>query len=305
MKKIIALLLVLVLTLGCFAACKKGDSDKTVVTIVVAGQFGDRSFYDQSKLGGERLAKDFADQVEVKYIECNNEGWTMQMKNAADKSNIVICVGYEFEEIEKVAPDYPDVNFIWIDNATYEPIKNLLNITYAQNEGSFLAGYIAAAMSKTGTVGAVGGADDITINDFIVGYKQGAEYYDPSIKVEINYANSWDDPAKGKDCANVLHDRGADVIFQVASKAGDGVFEAAQEGGFYAIGVDSDRNTSTTTSSSARCRKKSGSRSMTRSRNSFRATSLSSARPGSPICPTAISESATAKQAQSSKSRTT
>lgn len=241
MKKIIALLLVLVLTLGCFAACKKGDSDKTVVSIVVAGQFGDRSFYDQSKLGGERLAKDYADKIEVKYIECNNEGWTMQMKNAADKSNIVVCVGWEFEDIETVAPDYPDVSFIWIDNATSKDVANVLNITYAQNEGSFLAGYIAAAMSKTGVVGAVGGEDNITINDFIVGYKQGAEYYDAAIKVEVNYANTWDDPAKGKDCANVLHDRGADVIFQVASKAGDGVFEAAQEGGFYAIGVDSDQ----------------------------------------------------------------
>ena len=103
MKKIIALLLVLVLTLGCFAACKKGDSDKTVVSIVVAGQFGDRSFYDQSKMGGERLAKDY-ENVEVKYIECNNENWTMQMKNAADKSGIVICVGWEFEDIATVAP---------------------------------------------------------------------------------------------------------------------------------------------------------------------------------------------------------
>jgi basic membrane protein A len=240
MKKFLALMLAIVLTLGCMAACTKG-SDKTVVTIVVAGQFGDRSFYDQSKLGGERVAKDFADKVEVKYIECNNENWTMYMKNAADKSSIVICVGWEFEDIESVAPTYPDVSFIWIDNATNKDVSNVLNITYAQNEGSFLAGYIAAAMSKTGTVGAVGGEDNITINDFIVGYKQGAKYFNDATKVEVNYTGSWDDPAKGKDCAKVLHDKGADVIFQVASKAGDGVFEAAQEGGYYAIGVDSDQ----------------------------------------------------------------
>ena len=53
--------------------------------------------------------------------------------------------------------------------------------------------------------------------------------------------NDYDDPAKGKECAKALHDLGADVIFQIASKAGDGVFEAAQEGNFYAIGVDSDQ----------------------------------------------------------------
>ena len=79
----------------------------------------------------------------------------------------------------------------------------------------------------------------------IVGYKQGTEYYAAekggSVKVETNYSNDYDDPAKGKECAKALHDLGADVIFQIASKAGDGVFEAAQEGGFYAIGVDSDQ----------------------------------------------------------------
>ena len=239
MKKFLALLLALVLAFGVLSACTK-DSGKTVVSIVVAGQFGDRSFYDSSKAGGEQLANNFKD-IEVKFIECNNENWTMQMKNAADKSKIVVCVGWEFEDIATVAPEYPDVSFIWIDNATEAPVANVLNITYAQNEGSFLAGYIAAAMSQTGVVGAVGGEDNITINDFIVGYKQGAEYFNAATKVEINYANTWDDPAKGKDCAKVLHDRGADVIFQVASKAGDGVFEAAQEGGYYAIGVDSDQ----------------------------------------------------------------
>ena len=137
------------------------------------------------------------------------------------------------------------MKFIWIDNATSEPVANVLNITYAQNEGSFLAGYIAAAMSESGTVGAVGGEDSDTINDFIVGYTQGAEYYGTengkAVNVVKNYAGTYDDPAKGKECALALHDQGADVIFQIASATGDGVFEAAKENGFYAIGVDSDQ----------------------------------------------------------------
>ena len=243
MKKILALMLALILALGCTVACTGNggnSSEKTVVEIVVAGQFGDRSFYDSSKAGGDRLAKDF-DNVEVKYIECNNDNHAVQMRNAADIANIVVCVGWEFYDIEAIAPEYPNVHFIWIDNATSESIPNVLNITYAQNEGSFLAGYIAAAMTKTGVVGAVGGEDSDTINDFIVGYAQGAAQFNPAIKVEKNYTNDYDDPAKGKECAKALHDKGADVIFQIASKAGDGVFEAAQEGGFYAIGVDSDQ----------------------------------------------------------------
>ena len=167
------------------------------------------------------------------------------MQNAADTANIVVCVGWEFYNVETIALDYPDVYWIWVDNATGAPVSNVLNITYAQNEGSYLAGYIAAAMSESGVIGAVGGEDSDTINDFIVGYKQGAEYYasqnGSTISVEVNYTNDYDDPAKGKECALALNDLGADVIFQIASKAGDGVFEAAQERGFWAIGVDCDQ----------------------------------------------------------------
>ena len=154
---------------------------------------------------------------------------------------MIILVGWEFYDVETVAPEYADKRFIWIDNATSAPVSNVLNITYAQNEGSFLAGYIAAKMSESGVVGAVGGEDSGTINDFIVGYKQGALYANPDVSVEVQYSNTYDDPAVGKECALALNEKGADVVFQIASKCGDGVFEAAKEAGFYAIGVDSDQ----------------------------------------------------------------
>ena len=243
MKKLIAIVLVISLLACLFAGCGKKkpaeEGGETTLALVVAGTFGDRSFYDSSKEGVDRLAKDLG--VKVTTIECNNENHTPQMRNAADKNQIVVCVGWEFYDIETVAPDYPDVRFIWIDNATSEPIANVLNITYAQNEGSFLAGYVAAATSKSGVIGAVGGEDSDTINDFIVGSRQGAKYYNPDVRVETNYTGSYDDAALGKECAIALHDKGADVIFQIASAAGAGVFEAAKEYGFYAIGVDSDQ----------------------------------------------------------------
>lgn len=241
MKKIVSLLMVLVMMLTLFVGCKNDQTEKSdlKLALVVAGQFGDRSFYDSSKEGAERLKKDLG--IQVTTIECNNENHDAQMKNAADKADLVVCVGWEFYNIESIAPEYPDVKWIWIDNATSAPVPNVLNITYAQNEGSFLAGYIAAAMSKTGVVGAVGGENQDVINDFIVGYKQGAKAYNPDITVVTNYADSYDDPAKGKDCALALNDQKADVIFQIASAAGDGVFQAAKARGFYAIGVDSDQ----------------------------------------------------------------
>ena len=250
MKKILALALALVMILA-LAACggsgsgsDASDADGgATLALVVADSFGDRSFYDSSKAGCDRLVADKA--VTLTTIECNGENHSTQIRNAADAADIVVCVGWEFYDIETIAPEYPDVKFIWIDNATSAPVENVLNITYAQNEGSFLAGYIAAAMSKSGVVGAVGGEDADTINDFIVGYEQGAKYYADSTGTDIevihNYANTYTDPAVGKECAISLNDSGADVIFQIASATGDGVFEAAAEKGFYAIGVDSDQ----------------------------------------------------------------
>ena len=247
MKKTLAMLLavVMVLSIMLLAGCKDDTttSAELDMALVVAGNFGDRSFYDSSKEGAERLEKEFG--VKVTYIECNNDSHTTQMQNAADKADVVVLVGWEFYEVNVIAPQYPNVKFIWIDNATSEPVANLLNITYAQNEGSFLAGYLAAAVSESGVVGAVGGEDSDTINDFIVGYEQGAKYYGTekgkNIEVVKNYTNSYDDPTLGKNCAIALNEQGADVVFQIASAAGDGVFEAAREKGFYAIGVDSDQ----------------------------------------------------------------
>ena len=253
MKKLLSVLLCAVMVLSLAACGKKenaptpgpdpnGETEGLTVALVVAGKLGDRSFYDSSKEGLDRMVADLG--VTPIVIECNNENHDIQMKNAAEKANIVVCVGWEFYNVETIAPDYPEVNWIWVDNATSAPVSNVLNITYAQNEGSFLAGYIAAAVSETGVVGAVGGEDADTINDFIVGYTQGAEYYGTEngkeISVVKNYSNTYDDPAVGKDCAIALNDQGADVIFQIASACGDGVFEAAKEKGFYTSGQDVD-----------------------------------------------------------------
>ena len=242
-KRIISLLLAALMLAGLMSVPALADEEPLKVALVVADAFGDRSFYDSSKEGLDNLAADAG--IEPITIECNGENHATQIRNAADAADVVICVGWEFYDVETIAPEYPDVKFIWIDNATSEPVENVLNITYAQNEGSFLAGYIAAAMSESGVVGAVGGEDADTINDFIVGYEQGAKYYaeinDAEIEVVHNYANTYTDPAVGKECAIALNDEGADVIFQIASATGDGVFEAAEEKGFYAIGVDSDQ----------------------------------------------------------------
>lgn len=245
MKKSISFILVLALILSVFALIggkNEETKDETLsVCVVVSATFGDKSFNDSAKEGADQLVADKG--ITLKTIECKNEKIKQKLMDAAESSKVVVAVGWECYEVEEVAPEYPDTKFIWVDNVaeSVSEIPNLLCITYAQNEGSFLAGYVAAKSSETGIIGVVGGDDSVVINDFIAGYKDGARYAKKDIKVETIYAEGFENPKNGKECALTLADKGADVIFNVAGNTGNGIFEAARELGFYAIGVDSDQ----------------------------------------------------------------
>jgi len=216
-------------------------ADAPTVAIVAAGALGDRSFYDSAYGGLERLQAELG--VSGAVIECKEDAsmYEQSLISAAEAADIVVAVGWQFwEPLEMIAPELPDAKFIFVDNAL-DYIDNVFAITYAENEGSFLVGYIAATLSETGVIGAVGGEDNETINNFLVGYKQGAAHANPDVRVEITYTADYENPTKGKEHALALFDLGADIVFQVAGKTGEGVIEAAAETGNYAIGVDSDQ----------------------------------------------------------------
>lgn len=240
MKKLLSLLVALC-ALASLSIPALAEDAPPSVTIVVAGGLGDRSFYDSANGGLEDLKANLG--VEGRVIECKEDAslYEQSLISAAETSDFVVAVGWQFwEPLETIAPELPDTKFIFVDNEL-TGVDNIYSITYAENEGSFLVGYIAAKLSETGIVGAVGGEDNTTINNFMVGYQQGAAHANPDVKVEISYTADYEDPAKGKEHALALYDKGADVVFQVAGKTGEGVFEAAAETGNYAIGVDSDQ----------------------------------------------------------------
>jgi basic membrane protein A len=158
------------------------------------------------------------------------------------------------EYVQRIAPQYPDVRFIFFDDTVnYETCENncanVYSMLYKQNEGSYLAGVYAAAMTTQeldgmnpeAVIGSVGGQDIPVILDFMVGYEQGAKDTNPDIQVIRQFADSWNDPAKGKELTKAQYSQGADIVFQIAGGTGQGVFEAAAEDGKYAIGVDSDQ----------------------------------------------------------------
>ncbi|MGV8026574.1 MAG: BMP family protein [Anaerolineaceae bacterium] len=218
---------------------------------LVNGVLGDKSFFDSAERGIKRASEEFG--FEYKTIEMGTDpvAWESGLADAAANEDYDIMIMGTWQMIgylETIAGDYPDKKFMIYDTEpTIEncsnACENIYSITYKQNEGSYVAGVYAGLMTKTGIVGVVGAQDIPVINDFIVGYTQGVKSVNADYQVLLNYAGGWNDPAKGKEQALAMYQQGADYVFQVAGATGDGIFQAAQETGNYAIGVDSDQAT--------------------------------------------------------------
>ena len=254
-QKLIVFLSLIMMASMLLAACGTSepaattDDGEDVIRVVnlINGVLGDKSFFDSADRGMQRVMADFP-QVQVKTIEAGIDParWQAALEDAAanEEYDVMILGTYQMSEfLEIVAPQYPDKFFIIYDvsvDYTKADLSNVYSVTYKQNEGSYLAGVYVGLMSQTGVVGVVGGQDIPVINDFIVGYEQGARENGVT-NVIVQYAGGWNDPAKGKELALAMYQQGADFVFQVAGGTGVGVFEAAQEMGNYAIGVDSDQ----------------------------------------------------------------
>jgi len=242
MKKALFLLLCALLMAGLIIP-SAAEAGEVRVALCIANRLGDQGFFDSAYDGLERLKADYG--VIGSVVECKSDASMFQVAlvEAAETHDIVVAVGWEFwDALCDIVPQMPDTLFIFIDNGLDGVGDNLMSITYAENQGSFLAGFIAMTQSKTGKVGVVGGEDSETINNFIVGYRQGALYANPAgVVLDPIYTNDYESPDKGKEAAMALYGMGADVVFQVAGETGLGVFEAAKETGNFAIGVDSDQ----------------------------------------------------------------
>lgn len=238
------------------AAEESGNSAKSDLSVLyfVNATLGDKSFYDSAQAGLNRAVKDFG--VQAKTIEggINQADWASSLEAAVStgKYNVVITGTSQMAEITKeLATQYPDIQFIFFDDLL-DTHENIYSMLYAQSEGSFLAGAFAALTTTSTelsnanadkTIGFIGGMDIPIINDFLSGYKQGAAYVDPSIEVVASYVGDFTSAPKAKELAlSQINTQKVDVIFNVASGAGLGTLEGANEKGVYSIGVDSNQN---------------------------------------------------------------
>src|SRR4051812_26930522 len=232
-------------------ACNMGarsEADKSKVHVGIVFDIGgkdDRSFNASAWEGVKRAAKDFP--IVLRDVEPGDPTSVEPAIRAFAERNYDLVIGVGFEQmpvVERVAKDYPNVNFVIIDGVIDLP--NVASLIFKEHQGSYLVGMLAAMKSETGTVGFIGGMDIPLIHKFELGYEEGARAVNPSVNVIANYVGvtpaAWNNPGQGKELALAQIGKGADVIFTAAGNSGLGAFDAVEQQDKFVIGVDSDQN---------------------------------------------------------------
>lgn len=160
---------------------------------------------------------------------------------AANGYDVVIGHGYEFgDPAMEVASQYPDVKFIVTEGEV--SADNVASYVTDCEEGGYVMGMLAAAMSETGKVGYVGPIQGASLVKIMNGFEDGAKEINPDIEVMTAWTGSFTDVALGKEAAQAMIDNGADVIGHCANESGNGCITAAKEAGVYATGDSYDQN---------------------------------------------------------------
>ncbi|RUA16036.1 MAG: hypothetical protein DSY55_04970 [Clostridia bacterium] len=179
--------------------------------------------------------------IEASYKESATEAdYSKLLNEFAANTDLTIAIGREMDQaVAETAQAHPDASFVFVDAESNVP--NVRGVTFDVLPPSYLAGYLAAGMSKTGVVCTYGAADTENVTDYMTGFVNGADYYRRQNGVNLDILG-WDvynktgvllnDQASveaGRHVAGDFFDRGCDVIFAVAKEAAKGSARAAQK----------------------------------------------------------------------------
>jgi basic membrane protein A len=211
----------------------------------LGGKF-DKSFNEAAFNGAQRWAEETGGSF--REIELQSEAQREQAlrRFAEAGANPIVTMGFAMADpLSSVAPDYPDTKFVVVD-VTWLDAPNIRQVGFAEHEGSYLVGMMAAMASKSDTVGFVGGMDVPLIRHFGCGYAQGVKAVNPDATVIANMTgttpSAWNDPVKGSELTKAQISQGADVVYAAAGGTGVGVLQTAADEGILSIGVDSNQN---------------------------------------------------------------
>jgi basic membrane protein A len=238
--KSVILCIIMIMSSFTFAA----DKQLKVAMVTDVGGVNDQSFNQSAWEGLQKAKKDLG--VKASYQESKQDAdYQSNLETLYDAGNDLIWgIGFKMADaILKAAKQNPKQKYAIIDYSFGDKTpSNVLAVMFKAEEGAFLAGYIAAKMSKTNTLGFIGGMSVPIIHSFQYGFKAGAKQANKKTVILEQYSESFTDAAKGKAIANQMISKNADVVFHAAGSVGDGVIEAAKEKNKMAVGVDRDQN---------------------------------------------------------------
>jgi len=253
-----AFLFCLLVIMGCSG--KRGEDTGTgkslnsvmhVGLVFSNGGRGDKSFNDSAYNGLELAKKKYG--ISYTYIEPQGEGGDREsaLRQMATDPDVFLIIGVGLllsDDINRIAAEFPDKRFVCVDYAGHSKgnmPSNLQGIVFEEKNGSYLAGVLAALVTKTKTVGFLGGMESSIIKKFEIGFIQGVHAINTDIRVISGYigmtGSAFSNPAKGRELALGQFGRGADIIYEAAGASGLGVIEAARESKALVICTDRDQ----------------------------------------------------------------
>ena len=261
-KKWLGLGLVAVAAVG-LAACgnrasrsnsnSDAKTDLKAAIVTDTGGVDDKSFNQSAWEGLQEWGKEngLSKDHGFTYFQSTNESeYANNLEQAASSGyKAIFGIGFALRNaVEAAAKDHSDINYVIIDDEI-KGQDNVASALFADNEAAYLAGVAAAKTTKTKVVGFVGGIKGAVLTRFEKGFEAGVKSVDPSIKIDVQYAESFGDAAKGQTIAAAQYTAGADIIYQVAGGTGAGVFNEAksinetrnESEKVWVIGVDRDQ----------------------------------------------------------------
>jgi basic membrane lipoprotein Med (substrate-binding protein (PBP1-ABC) superfamily) len=218
----------LALAAACSGASPARKSSGLKVALLTPGPISDQSWNGGAYQGLMRIKDSLNAQVSHIQTKTPAEFEENFRQYGAQGYSLVFGHGFEFQEAAtRVAPEFPKTIYVTTSGTTAGP--NLAGMTFGFADASYLAGIVAASVTKTNRLGVIGGTELPPVVESFRAFQKGAREVNPSIEVVTSYVGNWDDVSAGKEQALAQISHGVDVIFQNADAAGLGVFQAARE----------------------------------------------------------------------------
>src|SRR5690349_14467254 len=221
---------------------KKPQPGSFRVALLTPGPISDQSWNGGAYQGLLRIRDSLGAQISHIQTKTPAEFEENFREYGAQGYDLVFGHGFEFQDAAKaIAPRYPRTTYVITSGNTSS--TNVAGMVFGFDEPSYLAGIIAGRMTRTNTLGVIGGTELPPVRESFRAFEAGAHAVNPRARIVSSYIGTWEDVSAGKEQALAQLSRGVDIIFQNADAAGLGIFQAVRESsGRFIFGTNSNQN---------------------------------------------------------------